>query len=400
MNQDRIDVLHAVTSSLSLRLLRGQLRYLKAHGFRTAVLCGPGPFVEETRSQETVPVFTIRMERESSPLRDFVSLLRICRLLRHLRPTICNVGTPKAGMLVSLAAWLIRVPCRIYTLRGLRLETAHGLKRRILFITELIACACVHRVVCVSPSLRERAVELGLVRREKTTVLASGSSNGIDPSRFVPTPERLARVADIRRRLRLPPGCAVIGYIGRFTKDKGISELLAAFQSVRKHFPDVQLLLIGEYEQGNPVPRETQKAIESTPGIFKIDFQTDIAPYFLAMEIFVLPTHREGFPNTVLEAQAAERPVVTTHATGAIDSVVDGVTGMLVPVGDVAALSDALLKLLSDPVRARQMGCAGRDRICREFCQETIWGALAALYDEMMPQMDCRCRSQTNAENA
>src|SRR5260370_15793121 len=110
------------------------------------------------------------MERDVSALRDFVSLVRIWRLLRRLRPTIWNAGTPKAGVLVMRAAWLARVPCRIYTLRGLRVETARGLKRMILFTSERIACACAHRVICVSPSLRDRAVDLKLAAPRKAIV--------------------------------------------------------------------------------------------------------------------------------------------------------------------------------------------------------------------------------------
>ena len=225
MIRDCIDVLHAVTSSLSLVLLRGQLGYLKAAGFCPAALSSPGPRVDDMRAEEHIPVFTVQMQREISPARDLLSLLLLWRLLRRLRPAICNVGTPKAGLLVGLAAWFNRVPCRIYTLRGLRLETATGAKRRILHLTERIACACAHRVICVSPSLRQRVVEFGLVRWEKTVILGSGSSNGIDCSRFAPTSDKIARANEIGCELGIEPGHPVVGYIGRFTRDKGVPEL-------------------------------------------------------------------------------------------------------------------------------------------------------------------------------
>ncbi|MCL2825640.1 MAG: glycosyltransferase, partial [Polyangiaceae bacterium] len=173
-------VIHAVTSSVSLRLMRGQLAYLQNAGFQTAALCAPGPGVMEWAKREAVPVYTIKMQREIAPLSDMISLLRITHLLHHQKPDICNAGTPKAGLLVGIAAWITCVPCRVYTLRGLRLETTTGLKRHILRLTEQIACASAHRVVCVSPSLRDRAVELGVVGQSKTVVLGNGSSNGVD----------------------------------------------------------------------------------------------------------------------------------------------------------------------------------------------------------------------------
>jgi glycosyltransferase involved in cell wall biosynthesis len=380
---DRIDTLHAVTSPLSLVLLRGQLRHLQEAGFHPAALSAPGPFLEQAGLEDSVPVFSVRMEREVSPLRDFASLVRIWRLLRRLRPVICNAGTPKAGLLVMLASWLARVPRRIYTMRGLRVETAHGLTRIILLSAERIACSCAHRVICVSPSLRDHAVKLKLVDPRKIVVLGSGSSNGVDAARFVPTPARLARAAEIRRELKLD-GRPLIGFIGRFTRDKGVGELTAAFDLVRQQFPDASLLLIGNHEQGDAIEPEVRARIDAGLGIVAIPFQADIAPYYLAMDIFILPTYREGFPNTALEAQAAERPVVTTRATGAVDSVLDGNSGILVPVGDSGALADAIAKLLANPAMARRMGQAGRQRVEREFRQEIVWGELTELYRALL----------------
>ena len=386
MSRNRIDVVHAVTASLSLVLLKGQLSYLRAAGFHPAALCSPGPEVANVRAEESIPIITMNMEREISPFRDLTSLIRLWSMLRNLRPAICNAGTPKAGLLVGLAAWMNRVPCRVYTLRGLRLETATGLKRRVLLLTERVACGCAHRVICVSPSLRQLVVNLGLVSAEKAVVLASGSSNGVDPSHFVPTPQKLEKASHIRQTLGIEAGQPVIGFAGRFTRDKGVPELLTAFQLVRKKVPDAVLLLVGSYEPGDPVPPKTRAAIESEPNVVTVEFTPNVDLYYLVMDIFVLPTYREGFPNTVLEAQASERPVVTTRATGAVDSVQDGVTGLLVPPGDVSALTDALIRLLLDNDLARCMGRAGGERVLREFRSEVIWSALAVLYREMLEE--------------
>jgi glycosyltransferase involved in cell wall biosynthesis len=383
LTTEHIDTLHAVTSPLSLILLRGQLRHLQEAGFHPAALSAPGPFMGKAGLEDSVPVFTVAMEREVSPLKDLACLVGVWRLLRRLRPLICNAGTPKAGLLVMLAAWLARVPCRVYTMRGLRVETARGLTRMILLAVERIACACAHRVICVSPSLYDRAIKLELVGAHKIVVLGSGSSNGVDVARFVPTPARTARAAEIRGRLKNDTG-PVIGFVGRFTRDKGIGELIAAFDLVRRRFASASLLLIGSYEQGNAIEPDVRARIDAGLGIEVIPFQPDIAPYYLAMDVFVLPTYREGFPNTVLEAQAAERPVVTTQATGAIDSVLHGSSGILVPVGDTLALADAIGKLLADPAMARRMGRTGRERVEHQFQQEIVWGELIDLYRALL----------------
>jgi glycosyltransferase involved in cell wall biosynthesis len=386
MSDHRIRVLHAVTDPMSTILMCGQLAYLKANGFDPAILSGPGKELEQIGAKEGYPVYSVAMKREIVPGYDLRALFQIWHLLRRIQPMICNAGTPKAGLLVGLAAWLTRVPCRVYTLRGLRLETARGWKRMILTLTEKIACFTAHRVVCVSSSLRERAIALGLVARTKTVLLGAGSSNGVDPNRFEPTPEKAALAAGLREKLGIRPDQPVIGFAGRFTRDKGLPELVTAFQSIRKELPEAILMLIGDYEDGDPVPKNIRDAIELEAGIRRIGFTSQMELYYLVMNLFVLPTHREGFPNTVLEAQAAGLPVITTDATGAVDAVDNGITGLITPVGDAAKLAETVLALLSDPIRTQSMGRLGRERILREFRNETLWEALASLYRVLLQE--------------
>ena len=384
MNKGPIRILHAMTDPISTVLMRGQLAYLKANGFAPVLLSSPGRELDQIGAEEGYPVLSVAMRREISPLSDLRSFVEIWRLLRRIKPVICNSGTPKAGLLVGLAAWLTRVPCRVYTLRGLRLETAKGLKRVLLSLTERVSCFCAHRVICVSDSLRERAVGLGLVARQKTLLLGAGSSNGVDPIRFAPASEKPAIAAAVRRQLGIRPEQLIIGFAGRLTRDKGLPELVTAFQSVRGSLPETVLLLVGDFEEGDPVPRQIRDAIESDPSIHRVAFNSQVEKYYLVMNLFVLPTHREGFPNTVLEAQSSGLPVITTDATGAVDAIDDGVTGLRVPVGDSVKLAEAMLSLLSDPVRMQSMGQSGRERILRKFRNEVVWEALATLYRTML----------------
>jgi glycosyltransferase involved in cell wall biosynthesis len=170
------------------------------------------------------------------------------------------------------------------------------------------------------------------------------------------------------------------------TRDKGLPELVTAFQFIRKKLPEAVLLLVGDYEEGDPVPDDIRNVIESEPAIHHGGFTSQVELYYHVMNIFVLPTHREGFPNTVLEAQAAGLPVITTVATGAVDAIEDGMTGLLTPVGDADKLAAAALLLLSDPVKMQSMGRAGRERILQKFRNETVWEALASLYETMLQE--------------
>ncbi len=356
--------------------MRGQLRFLREAGFEVAVVSSPGPGLFETAIEDGVEPYPVPIVREISGLADLVSFCRLWALIGRIRPAIINVGTPKAGLLSGVAAYLRRVPCRVYTLRGLRCETSAGWKRWFLLQIERIACGCAHRVICVSESLRKKVVELGIADARKFVVLGSGSSNGVNVERFAATPERLDEAATLREKLGIPEDARVIGFVGRFTRDKGILELISAFAQLRILRPTLYLLLVGDFEEGDPVSSEVRDVIASDPHIVRTGMVQDPAPYYYVMDVVALPTHREGFPNVVLEAYAAGRAVVTTYATGARDSVHQGITGILVPVGDASSLGSALSQMIESPETAQEMGRAGRELVEREFRQEFVWGAL------------------------
>jgi len=375
-------VLFAVTVSISCGFYRNKLAYLRDAGFDVTIISGPGELLETLSKSEGATPVAIPMEREISPLKDLVSLWKFYRAIKRVKPDLVDVSTPKAGLLGSIAAMLAGVPCRVYTLRGLRMETATGLKRGMLWLAEWISCACAHRVVPVSESLRRRAVELKLVTAAKTGVLERGS--GVDLSRFTPRRRGSAETHGLRQELRLTGKETVIGFVGRFVKDKGIRELVEAFRELGTTRPNLRLLLVGDFESGDPVEPEVRKYIESAPTILRPGFVADTAPYYALMDVFVLPTYREGFPEVPLEAQASRVPVVTTTATGAVDSVVDGETGFLVPVGDSSALAGAIAKLLEDPQLRLRMGIAGRARMERDFRPAAIWDAHVKMYEELL----------------
>jgi lipopolysaccharide/colanic/teichoic acid biosynthesis glycosyltransferase len=380
-------LLFAVTVSISCGFYRGMLRHLEEAGFSTTMVSAPGALLEEVGGSQGAEVLPIPMEREIRPVQDLISLFRLYRTMKAVRPDVVDVSTPKAGLLGAMAAWFARVPCRVYTLRGLRLETATGIKRRILWLAEWIACACSHRVVPVSESLRLRAIELRLVSPEKARSLGNGSC-GLDSEHFTPANRGREKVAQLRQMLGLTGDETVIGFVGRFVKDKGIRELVEAFRELSASRLDLRLLLVGDFESGDPVEAEVRQYIESAPAVLRPGFVADTAPYYGVMDVFVLPTHREGFPGVPLEAQACEVPVITTDATGAVDSVQHGITGLIVPVNDAKALTQAIDTLLRNPGLRAAMGSAGRKWMQHDFRPEVIWQAHGEMYREMLQESE------------
>jgi glycosyltransferase involved in cell wall biosynthesis len=349
--------------------------------------------LDRTAAREGVEFIAIPMRREIALVADLVSLARLCRLLLRLRPDMTEFSTPKAGLLGTLAAMLCGVPRRVYMLRGLKLETSTGFKRLILLASERLAAACAQVVLCNSNSMRAEALALGVAPEAKLHLLGEGSSNGVNVKRFAPGP------SDVRNRLGLPQEAPVVGFVGRLTRDKGLPELIEAFDTILKTEPEAHLLLVGWFDAAEDALSTALRArILSHPRIHCTGFVTDTAPYYRAMDLMVLPTWREGFPNVVLEAAATGIPVITTLCTGSRDSVVPEVTGLLIPPGYPEAISEAVLRLLRNPELRSRMSQAARAWVIEHYSIERVLGLVTALYKSML--MPAAERDQTSPARA
>jgi glycosyltransferase involved in cell wall biosynthesis len=369
-----------ITNQESCLSLRGRPRALREAGFRVTVVSNPGVLLNRMCAREGVEFCAIPMRRAIAPFADAVSLLRLWLLLRRLRPDLVEFGTPKAGLLGTLAARFCGVPMRVYMLRGLKLERATGLKRRLLLATERLAAKSAHVVLCNSESLRTQA----LAPAEKLCVLGDGSSNGVDMDRYAPGE------SDVRARYGLPDDAPVVGFVGRLTRDKGVPELIEAFVTILWAEPKAHLLLVGWFDAAeDSLDGDLRARIERHPRIHLTGYVEDPVTFYRAMDVMVLPTWREGFPNAVLEAAATGIPVVTTLSTGSRDSVVPEVTGLLIPPGYPEAISEAVIKLLRDPERRLRMGQAARTWVLEHYIDEHVLGLTTAFYKTLLQPAVC-----------
>ena len=370
-----------ITSSQTCLNLTGRLSALREAGFRVTLISSPGELLDRTARQQGAEAVAVPIKRTIAPWADFVSLVRLWWMLTMRRPDLTEFSTPKAGLLGSIASLMAGVPRRVYMLRGLKLESTRGLKRRILLVTEKVAARCSQVVLCNSESMRSEALALGIAPAGKLRVLGDGSSNGVDLRKFSPGP------TDVRERLGIPAAAPIVGFVGRLTEDKGVPELIEAFDAILRRVPEAHLLLVGWFDAAEDALDEAvRKRIENHPRIHSTGYVADTAPYYRAMDLMTLPTWREGFPNAVLEAAATGIPVITTLCTGSRDSVVPEVTGLLIPPGYPEAISEAVLKLLLNPAQRQRMGAAARRWVLEHYTNERVLGLLTGYYKSLLEQ--------------
>lgn len=383
ISSSRLPLVHLTTVPMTLRCIAGQAAYLHRAGFEVHVISSPGEELNGFAEREGVIAHAVPMLRRITPLRDLVALVRLWKILRAIRPAIVDAHTPKAGLLGMLAAWLARVPVRIYHMHGLPMVTRTGLRRQLLRWTEAIAALASHRVLCVSHSVREVAIAEGICGDQKVKVLLGGSINGVDAQgrfRLVDPAQRRAT----RQSLGIDDDCRVVGFIGRVVREKGVVELVESWRQLRAEFPDLHLLVVGPFESEDPLPKDTERVLKTDPHIHLLGLDWDTPRLYSAMDLVVLPTYREGFPVVPLEAAAMGLPVVGTQVPGCRDAIRDGVTGTLVAPRDPYSLTRAIRRYLDNAQLRREHGDSGRARMVREFHREQLWGALLAEYRSLM----------------
>ena len=331
-----------------------------------------------------VRMTAVPISRDPSLLRDLRCLLRLWWFFLWHRFDVVHASNPKAMLFGTLAAFFACHPNRVITVRGRVYENTRGWKRKIFVWLDRITCFLSHRVIVVSHALQAAMLRDGIGTSDTLYVIAHGSSQGCDAEYFSPEQIESASVDALRSQCGLVESDRVILFAGRLRKDKGVVELVRAFATLSPEHPDWHLVLFGHEENASDIGDATRELIRSHVKIHPFDWSSDLRIAYKTADIFSLPTWREGFPNVVLEASAMRLPVVTTTAVGAVDSVIDGETGFLVPVNDAEQLTGKLQMLMSKPELRQTMGTNGRNRVLRDFQPQTIRIGMMQIYDDLI----------------
>lgn len=362
----------------SLNFLKGQLRFVNQE-FEVVAVANDSGILKEVAERESVRTIGVPMHREISIAADCRSLVALYKLFRRERPYIVHSNTPKASLLSMVAAWAARVPHRIYLVTGLRFETTHGILRFILKTMERITCLCATKVIPEGDGVKATLLREHITRKPLQKI-HHGNINGIDLEHFARTPEVMQRATEIRNGSE----DFTFIFIGRMVRDKGINELVAAFDRLNSELPATKLLLVGKFEDElDPVLPETKQIIENNPKIEFVGYQNDVRPFLVASDVAVLPSYREGFPNVVIQAGAMGLAQIVTDINGCNEVVIEGQNGVIIPKQNEEALYDAMRRLATDRELTARMAASARELIATRYRQEDVWAELLKMYKSL-----------------
>lgn len=368
------------TIPISLNFFKGQIRFLSQE-FDVQLVSGPGEELEHICKAEGVSAHGIKMQREISPIQDIISLWKFVLLFNKTKPHVVHGNTPKGGLLSMMAAWICGVPTRIYFIHGLRYEGAEGLKRILLLNMERLTCYFANEVFTVSYGVKDK-LKSDKITDKKILINGNGSINGINANTFLPD---VVQKQKYHLEQQLPENTIIFGFVGRIVRDKGINELVEAFLMLVGKHTNIKLILVGDYEEElDPIDIATKRAIESNDNIILTGWQKDIRPYLNLMDIFVLPSYREGFGISIMEAAAMNIPAICSNISGCNEIIKDGYNGKLISPKSVTELYDAMEIFIENPDLISQMGKVSREYILNKYNQNFVWKESLKNYLELI----------------
>jgi glycosyltransferase involved in cell wall biosynthesis len=369
-------------------LLAGQMRYMKENGFNVIMVSADGKERDDVIQNEGCTHVIIPMTRKITPVADLKSLWQLYRFMKKEKPDIVHSHTPKAGLLAMLAAKYAGVKIRIHTIAGLRFMTSTGFTKKILVKMEKLTASSATHIWPNSFSLLKYIRENKLVSESKLNLISKGSSNGIDLKRYSSNRIDHAKLQQIKKQLNFNPEFSYLLSVGRIVNDKGIDELLKVFSELYNENDKLKLILLGSFEEElDPISFESKSVLKNHPGIIHISWSNDVEYYMQFATLLIHPSHREGFPNVILQAGAMNCPVVCSIIEGNIDIVEHEKTGLLFKVKNEADLKEKLKFAINHPEQIKQYAIELRSKIEDHFDQQIVHQAIRDKYFELINEI-------------
>jgi glycosyltransferase involved in cell wall biosynthesis len=386
---ERKKLIRITTIPISLKiLLKGQLKYMNRF-YNVQAVCSDGNDFEEMIKELDVPCTKINMTRQITLLKDLIALTKLIILFRKERPQIVHTHTPKAGTLGMLAAWICHVPVRMHTVAGLPLLEVSGLRRVLLDFVEKITYACASSVYPNSYGLKDIIIQNNYCTLSKVKVIGNGSSNGIDTNFFSKAAVDYKSEKELKKVYKISQSNFVFIFIGRLVTDKGINELVKAFDSVFKKYPNAKLILVGNRESDlDPLKEETELILQSHPAIIQTGHQSDVRTFLSITDVLIFPSYREGFPNVVMQAGAMSLPSIVTNINGCNEIIQENVNGILIPPKNTLAIENAMIELMKNNEMRERFAQNARPLVIERYEQQKVWHLLKEEYNKQLRKVN------------
>ncbi|MFI0429069.1 glycosyltransferase family 4 protein [Mariniflexile sp. HMF6888] len=357
------------TVSETLNFFRGQIEFLNKT-FDIELLSSYDQNLKNIAEKEGVKYHSVKMERPISIFKDIKSLISLISLFKKTKPHIVHGNTPKGGLLSMTAAWFARIPHRIYYIHGLRYEGDKGLKRYILVTMERLTCYFATDIIAVSFGVKENLTKNNITKKQ-ILIIGKGSANGIDPKEYS---ETLFSKESLRDNYDIAKSDFLFGYVGRLVSDKGINELISVFVKINKKYPHSKLLMLGRYEDElDPLQDHIKNEIITNNNIIAVGYQYDVKPFLNIMDAFILPSYREGFGVSIMEAALMGLPVICSNISGCNEIIKDGHNGKLIQPRSESDLIDAMDFFINNPESITKMKEVTKDYVLNKYNQEFVW---------------------------
>ena len=365
----------------------GQFKYLTDQGYEIVVVSSEAPNTDAFCKRNGVRFVPLNIPRSVSPMAIVKAVKSICSLIRKEKADAVFGHTPVGALCAMIAARLCGVKNRVYYRHGLIYTTMKGLRHTIFKAEEKFVASLATSVINVSHSLSKLAVADGLNEAEKQYVIGHGTCGGIDAQNiFNPSLVDVDKLLLIKKKLGLNDADIVFGFCGRICNDKGIPELVDAFELFQKLHSNIKakLLFIGKFDTRDGISEEKKQQIESNSDIVisgHID-KVEIPYYYSMLDVFVFPSHREGFGMCVVEASAMEKPILDSRAHGCVDAIVEHETGEYIDLS-ADGICKGMEQMLDEELRGK-LGKSGRKRVLEWYDFKVMWPLVSDLYKKIL----------------
>ena len=383
MNNNRPKKLIRITTvpMALMYLLPGQMDFMRRQGYDVLMISADGKEREKVMESENCPHLIVPMTRKITPLQDLKCLYQLIKIFRKEKPDIVHTHTPKAGLLGMIAAKICRVKIRIHTVAGLPMMVEKGNKYKVLKFVEMLTYSAANQVWPNSNSLKEFITSNKLTRPEKLSIIAKGSTNGINTDKFNENNILPQKLQEIKTAINYNEANTYLLCMGRLVKDKGIVELINVFKNISGSNSKLKLLLVGDFEASlDPLPEATIQEIKTNASVIHISWTTDVEYYMHLADNFVFPSHREGFPNVLLQAGAMKLPIICSRIPGNIDIVENNETALIFDAGNESQIQSLILQALNQKEKMLGMATKLKQIICTEYPRTFIWQQLLHRY--------------------